>query len=553
MCLYSLRNMLAIGIIVCVCSGARAQTAVLFEDTFDGTQLDSFKWHKQENAGSYGPALHFDETLPYVENGYVRLPLETYDPAYPGQMVRGSYLQAGGPGAGEIKYFDYRIGPIRTEVRFRMVNPLAGQTTSLTYYGLSTGGGSDEMDFEYQSADPINSCLWLSTWESWDHNGRVAFDYPDLTGIINGPPAWNTYRLDWYAGRVEFYLNDQHIWTSMNYIPDDPMGLKLTNFIYANSTLAPVSDPAQNQVAYYDIDYVRVTQLDDQGDVRPETFLLTDNFDYHSAAQVDDQNLDLPQRQLGLLPMTAHVTYTENTTDGYVSDGEVFLDGYNAPPKHLSVMTYPDDTVKVTAEHDFFDQLAAGKTLHVSADMCVDMRDGTSDPTSNYVWMTVGKRLYSPGVAGTVGVSIRNNGTWYFNVHGDGADGSVPFVDEQWHHFDVHITPAVSGYLVDVELNGQLVVDNFAVNDPAMTEAYVNFGAYTYGSYEGQHWYGFDDLIVATTPVTPADCDEVQALGYGLATDFNGDCYVEWADFGTFAADWQQCMDPQDAGCTHPW
>lgn len=35
-----------------------------------------------------------------------------------------------------------------------------------------------------------------------------------------------------------------------------------------------------------------------------------------------------------------------------------------------------------------------------------------------------------------------------------------------------------------------------------------------------------------------------------LEADMNRDCYVEWADFGVFAAQWQQCTDPAQPDCT---
>lgn len=43
--------------------------------------------------------------------------------------------------------------------------------------------------------------------------------------------------------------------------------------------------------------------------------------------------------------------------------------------------------------------------------------------------------------------------------------------------------------------------------------------------------------------------DDIIAQGLGLAADLNQDCYVEWADFGIFASQWQMCNDPQDPSC----
>lgn len=51
----------------------------------------------------------------------------------------------------------------------------------------------------------------------------------------------------------------------------------------------------------------------------------------------------------------------------------------------------------------------------------------------------------------------------------------------------------------------------------------------------------------------PNDCSEAITMGFGLGADLNSDCYVEWADFGIFASQWQECVNPGDTGCDHVW
>lgn len=48
----------------------------------------------------------------------------------------------------------------------------------------------------------------------------------------------------------------------------------------------------------------------------------------------------------------------------------------------------------------------------------------------------------------------------------------------------------------------------------------------------------------------PINCDVVHEFGFGINGDLNQDCYVEWADFGIFASNWQSCNDPNDPNCT---
>lgn len=65
--------------------------------------------------------------------------------------------------------------------------------------------------------------------------------------------------------------------------------------------------------------------------------------------------------------------------------------------------------------------------------------------------------------------------------------------------------------------------------------------------------YGTGNDSAITLVYPPETCADVQAMGYRLSADLNEDCYVEWADFGIFASQWQQCLDPQDASCDSPW
>ncbi len=52
---------------------------------------------------------------------------------------------------------------------------------------------------------------------------------------------------------------------------------------------------------------------------------------------------------------------------------------------------------------------------------------------------------------------------------------------------------------------------------------------------------------------TPADCAEVWSEGYGLAADFDENCYVDFQDVAALAADWLGCTDPEDPNCETPW
>lgn len=59
----------------------------------------------------------------------------------------------------------------------------------------------------------------------------------------------------------------------------------------------------------------------------------------------------------------------------------------------------------------------------------------------------------------------------------------------------------------------------------------------------------YDNVTVDVVP--PLQCGDVNTVY--LTSDLNNDCIVEWADFGIFAGQWQQCTDPADANCNEYW
>ena len=62
-----------------------------------------------------------------------------------------------------------------------------------------------------------------------------------------------------------------------------------------------------------------------------------------------------------------------------------------------------------------------------------------------------------------------------------------------------------------------------------------------------QHMWDHTDELAP-----PTNCDEVIGQDAGLVADLDNDCRVNLSDFGLFAADWQECMDPCDPNCGRP-
>jgi hypothetical protein len=91
----------------------------------------------------------------------------------------------------------------------------------------------------------------------------------------------------------------------------------------------------------------------------------------------------------------------------------------------------------------------------------------------------------------------------------------------------------------DLSLNAY--VDELAVWNHALTDNEV--------------WYYYENKIdpqnlpdPGTLPEPPDETEPYCVIP--LETDFNGDCYVDLADFALFAADWLKCNDENNVNCT---
>lgn len=60
---------------------------------------------------------------------------------------------------------------------------------------------------------------------------------------------------------------------------------------------------------------------------------------------------------------------------------------------------------------------------------------------------------------------------------------------------------------------------------------------------EGEGWT--PRVGTAQLKLVPTTCAEVIENDSIILSDLNQDCYVEWADFGIFASQWQSCNDPE--------
>jgi hypothetical protein len=68
-------------------------------------------------------------------------------------------------------------------------------------------------------------------------------------------------------------------------------------------------------------------------------------------------------------------------------------------------------------------------------------------------------------------------------------------------------------------------------------------------------WGGGSALVenVKWESVGDSNCTELITGGYGLASDLNSDCFVDFQDLNIFVSEWLQCNDPQDPNCEVNW
>jgi hypothetical protein len=181
------------------------------------------------------------------------------------------------------------------------------------------------------------------------------------------------------------------------------------------------------------------------------------------------------------------------------------------------------------------------------------------------------------------------------------------FTDPNWQRVDANSNSSalrISAYKDPCEPNASIVIINTSTTtDINLTLALTGFTPQNSGIYQSKS--GVNCAYIGTfstsTPVfLPkqsittihlagfADCASVQAYGYRLSSDLNGDCYVdsldlgviagEWLhadcttpgncqnadfaptdgtvdflDFGDFGPQWMQCNDPEDPYCTPNW
>ncbi|MHC4757731.1 MAG: family 16 glycosylhydrolase [Planctomycetota bacterium] len=239
-------------------------------------------WRLQGRSFFPSPVYHPDAPLPRVENGVCVIEHHHYNPwhlGFPKTTFIGGEIHT-------IRQFEPNISYL-FEARVRCdPNDPNGLVTSFFTYGYD-GSKSDEIDFEFLSNmindnlnDPNGDPVLVNTWnESFQQPSYIAPDGLDLS-------EWNVFRIYWYPAesRIDWSWVDPvngvtllRNETDAFYIPDEPMSVYFNFWASTDGweeaydpNLNPVSDPCENEIYRYEIDYVEVRTIECMAETHPD-------------------------------------------------------------------------------------------------------------------------------------------------------------------------------------------------------------------------------------------------------------------------------------------
>jgi hypothetical protein len=245
---------------------AIAGDQVLLRDDFDGSSLDTSKWFVPTGPGTFFGRTQLrppSEAL-IVDSGVVRLQLDTHNPtaSVPGDSFWGSEIDT-------IDSYEVASG-LSFSARVRFVSGVPGGLVGslFSFVFLPAIPGHDEIDFELLSNDVValEKRVLTNVFDDDDFNqpGDKAFAHVaglDLT-------EFHVYEIRWYPDRVEWVVDSDLVRSETVTVPDDPQNIRL-NFWAPDmffteaydATLVPASAAENNDVYYYEVDFVEIRRL----------------------------------------------------------------------------------------------------------------------------------------------------------------------------------------------------------------------------------------------------------------------------------------------------
>jgi beta-glucanase (GH16 family) len=293
-----------------------ARAADLLRDDFNGASLDFGNW----STGTWQLGRTQLGFTPAVTGGMAQLRHDTYNPANPGGTFKGTEILSN-------QNFSRGSG-LEYEARVRTNAVPSGLVTS--FFTYNTVGGSpplaDEIDWEFltkeiNASSPTSDPVLATTWNNYRTDGSNFGDpnihsSQDISVAGLNLATFNTFKIRWLPDRVQWYVNDVPIRTSLYAVPDLAAPIR-ANF-WAPGTewpdaysaaYAPTAIAGNNQTSLYDIDYIAVRRIFDPVAASSATRVLTDNFNNGNVANSNTINGFWSQKNLG----TSSVTETSAT------------------------------------------------------------------------------------------------------------------------------------------------------------------------------------------------------------------------------------------------
>lgn len=235
---------------------------LVFQDNFDGTQLDTSKWSTtMEFIGTHGPRYHNEFYLSYTMDD---------DVVVSGGVLSLSTQRRTVTGPESPGTFDYTQGLVSSHDKFAFTQ------------------GYIEIRAKYPGGKGLWPCLWLMPQQQgWPPEFDIAEYYGSQHtmhyGLAHGglynptwdstwdntddyEGGWHTYSLEWSPDRAVWKFDGKVRKTiNASYVPEVPMYVILSNSV--SSVYGPSGVPDETTVFpnYFLIDYVRVYQATPQG------------------------------------------------------------------------------------------------------------------------------------------------------------------------------------------------------------------------------------------------------------------------------------------------
>ncbi len=257
---------LAVGLALALSAPADAGHIVLLRDDFDGSSLDTSKWFVPTGDGTFfGRTQIRPPSVPLtVADGVIRLQLDTYNPSaqVPGDSFFGSEIDT-------LESYAVESG-LSFFARVRIVGGAPGGLVGSLFSFVFLPGipGHDEIDFELLSNDVVAAQERVLTNVFDDDDFSQPGD-PVFANVARlDLTAWHVYEIRWTATRIEWYVDSALVRVETETVPDEPQNVRLNfwapdMFFTAayDAALQPAAAPEDNEVYYYEVDFVEVRRL----------------------------------------------------------------------------------------------------------------------------------------------------------------------------------------------------------------------------------------------------------------------------------------------------